>query len=135
MDVLEPSAFTVHTTPSESVSVTEDEYYNRLLAGFGEIAVAAYGATAVVVPCLWLWGLLLSLGFISDAKPWALHFEMFRLLLMTPAAASFGDLPYALPVAIAYVTTSVLALAYYLINTKHRFEEINSKPNEIRKHA
>ena len=96
---------------------------------------ASSGAAAVVVPCLWLWSLLLSLGFVSDRKPRALHFEVFRLLLITPTAAWLSDLPFAMPVACGYAAISLLILALIFNDLKQTVMEINSKQDEIREHA
>lgn len=42
------------------------------------------GAYAVLVPCVFLWSLLLSLGFINEVKAYARSFELLRLVLVVP---------------------------------------------------
>jgi len=42
------------------------------------------GAAAVVIPCLFLWSLVLSLGFLNGARAYARSFELFRILIITP---------------------------------------------------
>ena len=98
------------------------------------VEFATDGAAAVVVPCLWLWTLLLGLGFLSDRKPWALRFEVFRLLVITPAAAYFVDIAYALPLAAGYVVASVGAIAYLFVS-KQTDRTITSNQYEIRDHG
>ena len=59
-----------------------------VIAALGVLGIGALyatkGATAVVIPCVALWVTLLSLGFLSEMKPWAMRFEFVRLLLVLP---------------------------------------------------
>ena len=106
-----------------------------VVLGIG-LLFARDGAAAVVVPCLWLWGLLLSLGFISDGKPAAKAFELIRLVLITPVAAYASGLAYALPVAAGYALASLIAF-YWLVNKnkKQLVKEFNSDSLEVRNDA
>jgi sterol desaturase/sphingolipid hydroxylase (fatty acid hydroxylase superfamily) len=71
-----------------------------VLSALGVLGIGALyaskGAAAVLLPCLALWMTLLSLGFLSEMKPWAARFEFTRLLLVVPACvagtAAFGYL-------------------------------------------
>jgi len=45
---------------------------------------AARGALATLIPCIALWATLLSLGFLSDLKHYAIRFEIVRILLVVP---------------------------------------------------
>ncbi len=49
------------------------------------LLLATKGIGAIVVPCIAIWTALLSLGFLSEAKPYAFRFEFFRLLVIFPA--------------------------------------------------
>jgi len=65
-----------------------------VLAQFG-IAVAATlgiavlfataGAMAVLLPCVLLWALLYTLGLINEGRPYAVRFELARVLIIVPA--------------------------------------------------
>ena len=61
-----------------------------IIAALGVLGIGALyatqGVTAVVIPCVALWVTLLSLGFLSEMKPWAMRFEFSRLLLILPAS-------------------------------------------------
>lgn len=48
------------------------------------VLFASRGASAVVIPCIALWATLLSLGFLSEMKPYAFRFELVRLLVIMP---------------------------------------------------
>ena len=59
---------------------------------------AANGAAAVLLPCVFLWGLLLSLGFLNEGRSYARSFEFVRAVVVTPALlaawyALGGNLP------------------------------------------
>ncbi len=45
---------------------------------------ASHGALASLIPCVALWTTLLSLGFLSDLKHYAIRFELARILLVVP---------------------------------------------------
>lgn len=45
---------------------------------------ASYGALATLIPCVALWTTLLSLGFLSDLKHYAIRFELARILIVVP---------------------------------------------------
>jgi hypothetical protein len=63
-----------------------------VLSALGVIGIGALyaskGAVAVLLPCLALWTTLLSLGFLSEMKPWAARFEFTRLLLVVPVCVA-----------------------------------------------
>jgi sterol desaturase/sphingolipid hydroxylase (fatty acid hydroxylase superfamily) len=58
---------------------------------------AAFGAKAVLLPCILLWALLYTLGLLNEDRPYALPFELVRLLVIVPAGmlgiAATGQLP------------------------------------------
>ena len=102
-----------------------------VVLGIG-LLFAQKGAEAVVVPCLWLWCLLLSLGFISDGKPAANVFELIRLALITPLAAFASGLSYALPVAAGYVLASLIGFNWLMnSNKKHTVKDNISNSQEV----
>lgn len=45
---------------------------------------ATAGAVAVLLPCVFLWGLLLSLGLLNEGRSYARSFELVRVLVVTP---------------------------------------------------
>lgn len=51
--------------------------------GIGELFVSK-GASAALIPCIALWATLLSIGFLSEMKPYAFQFELVRLLVIMP---------------------------------------------------
>ncbi|MDJ0760482.1 MAG: sterol desaturase family protein [Woeseiaceae bacterium] len=106
-----------------------------VVLGIG-VLFARDGAAAVVVPCLWLWSLLFSLGFISDGKPVAHAFELIRLTLITPIAAFASGLPFALPVSAGYALLSlyVFYLCIFRNNKQEVMAEI-SNSHEVRHDA
>ena len=87
------------------------------------------GARAVFGPCLLLWTLLYALGLINEGRPYAVRFELLRLMLIVPATAfllpldagGLGAVEYW-PLATAYsgVSLAVLFLA-------HQFENFSIK--------
>ena len=106
-----------------------------VVLGIG-LLFARDGAAAVVVPCLWLWSLLLSLGFISDGKPVATAFELIRLVLLTPLAAFASGLPFALAAGIGYSLVSLLVLYFCRFRTNKQIviDDI-SNSHEVRNDA
>jgi sterol desaturase/sphingolipid hydroxylase (fatty acid hydroxylase superfamily) len=50
----------------------------------GELYAKA-GAVAVLIPCIFIWTLVLSLGFLNEGRAYARTFEMLRLLVVVPA--------------------------------------------------
>lgn len=100
--------------------------------GIGAI-YATKGAAAVILPCIALWLTLLSLGFLSEMKPWAARFEFVRLLLVVPAsltgAAYFGYLDAgSLDVVAASALVLITASAALLARTTMAMdrEDVNS---------
>lgn len=45
---------------------------------------ASKGASAVLIPCVFLWTQLLSLGFLNEGRAYARSFEFFRILVVVP---------------------------------------------------
>jgi sterol desaturase/sphingolipid hydroxylase (fatty acid hydroxylase superfamily) len=43
------------------------------------------GASGVLIPCMFLWSLLLSLGMLNEARAYARSFEVLRLLVVVPS--------------------------------------------------
>ena len=79
---------------------------------------AADGASAVLLPCIALWVLLLAIGFLNEGRERARVFEVLRLVIVVPsvlAALQFlgtGLTSGAWLVAAVYVLGSVLWLAW-----------------------
>ena len=46
---------------------------------------ASAGAVAVVLPCVLLWALLYTLGLLNEGRPYAVRFELVRVLVIVPA--------------------------------------------------
>ncbi|HSM30090.1 MAG TPA: hypothetical protein VK854_05265, partial [Woeseiaceae bacterium] len=95
-----------------------------VLAQFG-IAIAATlgiaalfatsGAMVVLLPCVMLWVLLYTLGLLNEGRPYAVRFELARVLVIVPAGMLGIALAQRLPVpspwlwlgTAAYVTASL----------------------------
>ncbi|MCG8369069.1 MAG: sterol desaturase family protein [Proteobacteria bacterium] len=122
--------------PKRNVDLTQFEKFDprvpagvrRYTAAQFAVAIAAVlwiagvhaeqGAPAVLVPCLALWVMLLSLGFLNEGRARARLFEAVRLLAILPAlltlfaAAGGGLTQSAWLVAAAYVGASLLWLVF-----------------------
>ena len=96
-----------------------------VLAQFGVAVVAMLwigdmfmrdGAAAVLVPCMFLWSLLLSLGLLNEARAYARSFEFLRSLVVVPVLLAVwhwsGGSVSATVMALCalYVVVSVLGL-------------------------
>ena len=46
---------------------------------------ATAGAMAVLLPCILLWALLYTLGLLNERRPYAVRFELARVLIIVPA--------------------------------------------------
>lgn len=81
---------------------------------------AEAGAVAIVVPCLALWTTLYSLGMISEGRPYAIRFELVRLLLVVPLATLAGErlgtigADQFIPVSVGVLLYVVLSLVVLL---------------------
>jgi hypothetical protein len=57
------------------------------------------GAMAVLLPCVLLWALLYTLGLLNEGRPYAVRFELVRVLVIVPAGVlgtvATGQLPVA----------------------------------------
>ena len=49
------------------------------------VLFATAGAMAVLLPCVLLWALLYTLGLINEGRPYAVRFELGRVLIIVPA--------------------------------------------------
>jgi len=67
---------------------------------------ATQGAKAVLVPCVWLWVLLYTLGLLNEGRRYARRFEWLRLLLVVPAAALVLALSESPPLPPAWLVWS-----------------------------
>ena len=91
-----------------------------VLAQFG-IAIAATlgiavlfavaGANAVLLPCVLLWVLLYTLGLLNEGRPYAIRFELARLLVIVPAGMLGISFAKLLPVPSGWLW---VATALYL---------------------
>ena len=76
------------------------------------------GAAAVLVPCVWLWAQLYTLGLLNEGRKTAFRNELIRLLLVTPilfllfqqTVVGFEWAAGAWLMLAVYVVVSVLAL-------------------------
>ena len=78
---------------------------------------AARGAGVVVVPCIALWALLLSLGWLNEGRRTAVALELIRLLVLTPAlllAAYLSGMEIVLSAVIGLGLYAVAASAWLL---------------------
>ncbi len=48
------------------------------------VLYAVSGAMAVLLPCVLLWALLYTLGILNEGRPYAVRFELSRLLVIVP---------------------------------------------------
>jgi alkylglycerol monooxygenase len=83
-----------------------------LLAVFVFIAdaYAVRGAGAVFVPCLLMWTQLYTIGLLSENRPYAVRFELVRLLIVLPIGI------YALDESLITLTPTVgVVIASYLL--------------------
>jgi sterol desaturase/sphingolipid hydroxylase (fatty acid hydroxylase superfamily) len=82
------------------------------------------GAAAVLIPCVFLWSLVLSLGFLNEARAYARPFEYFRVLVVVPALVvgwswSRGEVSAsALLCCGIYVVVSTVGIALLQRDTK-----------------
>ena len=51
------------------------------------VLFASAGAMAVLLPCVLLWAMLYTLGLLNERRPYAMRFELARVLLIVPAGA------------------------------------------------
>ena len=78
---------------------------------------ATSGAGAVIVPCIALWALLLSLGWLNEGRQAAVALELIRLLVVTPAlllAAYLSGMEVGLAAVIAVAVYAVGASIWLL---------------------
>jgi len=95
--------------------------------GIAEMFVLT-GAQGVLLPCLMLWAQLYGLGLFNEGKSYALRFELFRLLLVTPAGVIGLQLIQAPGIelgnlwggVLVYVTLSLVGLFYATRNTRNK---------------
>ncbi len=65
---------------------------------------ASKGANAVLVPCLLLWAQLYTLGLLNENRPYAVNFELLRLVVITPIGfLAFVGAEWNLPPAIGII--------------------------------
>jgi alkylglycerol monooxygenase len=60
---------------------------------------AAAGTMAVLLPCVLLWALLYTLGLLNEGRPYAVRFELARVLVIVPAGVLGIVVAGQLPVA------------------------------------
>ncbi len=86
-----------------------------LVLWIGEL-YTSHGARAVLIPCVGLWALLLSLGWLNQGKAFARYVELVRLLVVVPVLllvaqqAGLAVNAAAWAVAAAYLGASALWL-------------------------
>ena len=79
------------------------------------ILFAEQGARTVLVPCLFVWTMLYTLGLLNEGRPSALRLELIRILMVTPLCAAgivlgkIADVPTSAAViaTAAYMAASV----------------------------
>lgn len=69
------------------------------------------GAAAVLIPCVFLWSLVLSLGFLNEARAYARPFEYFRVLVVVPALVVGWSWPRGEVSAIALLCCGIYVVA------------------------
>ena len=78
---------------------------------------AREGALAVLVPCVFVWSLVLSLGMLNEARGNARSFEFLRVLVLVPTLLATwywsggGVTPTVLALCALYILVSVTGLA------------------------
>ncbi len=73
------------------------------------VLFATAGATAVLLPCVLLWALLYTLGLLNEGRPYALRFELIRVLLIVPGGVIGMVLTEPLPVPPAWLWAGTAA--------------------------
>jgi len=75
-------------------------------------AFAANGANVVLVPCLLLWMQLYTLGLLNEDRPFAVRFELFRLVIVVPIGV------FALDAALLTLTPTIgIIVALYVLGS------------------
>ena len=64
---------------------------------------ATAGAMAVLLPCVLLWALLYTLGLLNEGRPYAVRFELARVLVIVPAGVLGIVVTGQLPVSSAWL--------------------------------
>ncbi len=76
------------------------------------------GAAAVLVPCAFLWSLLLSLGFLNEARARARSLELLRVLVVVPALCGVWHLSGSgLPATIWWICGAYVAVSGLWVST------------------
>ena len=97
-------------------------------------AFASSGAVAVLLPCLFLWAQLWTIGLLNEGRPEAVRCERLRLVVFGPALLAVGlwsGLPLGVAAAagvLGYLVVSMVALA---VASRPRKIAINTKSNAI----
>jgi sterol desaturase/sphingolipid hydroxylase (fatty acid hydroxylase superfamily) len=88
---------------------------------------ATAGAMAVLLPCVLLWALLYTLGLLNEGRPYAVRFELARVLVIVPGGVLGTALTGQPPVpsawlwvgAAAYLAASLAGL-HRVVHTKEK---------------
>jgi len=76
------------------------------------------GAAAVLVPCAFLWSMLLSLGFLNEARARARSLELLRVLLVVPALCGVWHLSGSgLPATTGWICGAYVAVSALWVST------------------
>jgi hypothetical protein len=77
------------------------------LALFIAEVFAKNGALAILVPCLLLWSILYTLGLLNEGRPYAVRFELLRLVVVVPIGIyAMGETLFVLTPTIILITAA-----------------------------
>ncbi len=95
---------------------------------------ALWGAAAVLIPCVFLWMQLWTIGALNEGRPEAVRYERLRLVVVGPtllALALWSGLPLGAPGVIGVLAYLALSLAALSIASRPGKIAINTESNAI----
>ena len=94
------------------------------------VLFATAGAMAVLLPCVLLWALLYTLGLINEGRPYAVRFELGRVLIIVPAGMLGIVLTGQPPVPSAWLWAGLAA--YLVASLAGLYRAIQNKKQYIK---
>ena len=94
------------------------------------VLFATAGAMAVLLPCVLLWTLLYTLGLINEGRPYAVRFELGRVLIIVPAGMLGIVLTGQPPVPSAWLWAGLAA--YLVASLAGLYRAIQNKKQYIK---
>jgi sterol desaturase/sphingolipid hydroxylase (fatty acid hydroxylase superfamily) len=88
---------------------------------------ATAGAMAVLLPCVLLWALLYTLGLLNEGRPYAVRFELARVLVIVPGGVLGIALTGQPPVPSAWLWVGVAAYLAASLAGLHRAVQLQEK--------